>query len=59
VIEKKACTAASDIWSFGVTLIALYDGVTPRASLSAKEAMAAIVSLAAPRCVIVRATLVC
>jgi serine/threonine protein kinase len=48
VVGKKASSAPSDIWSFGITQIEMYDGRVPNAHLTAKEVMQAIVDSVPP-----------
>jgi serine/threonine protein kinase len=48
VVGKQASSAPSDIWSFGITQIEMYDGRVPNAHLTTKEVMSAIVDSAPP-----------
>ena len=49
VVQRQPTTVASDIWSFGVTVIDLYDSQPPHADLDMQEALDAVVASPPPR----------
>jgi serine/threonine protein kinase len=49
VVKRESTTIASDVWSFGVTVIDLFDGQPPHAEMDVEAVMEAVVSSPPPR----------